>query len=85
MTQPSPEPNLAPLSLLVRELLLGRVEGLTAPQLAAFVLGWGSMLELLRRTDLTLPDASQEVHDAIAEIVAEVERAQADVLDDPAD
>jgi hypothetical protein len=71
--------------LLVRELLLARTEGLEPPQLAAFVSGWTSALELLARTDLTLPDAEVAVRDAVARIVELIEHAQRDVLgdDDP--
>ncbi len=74
-----------PLMLLVRELLLARTEGLDPPQLAAFVSGWTSVLELLARTDLTLPDAEDGVRDAVARVVGRIEHAQRDVLgeDDP--
>jgi len=48
-------PTTDALELLVRELLMARTEGLPAPALAAFVSGWTSVLELLRRTDLTMP------------------------------
>jgi hypothetical protein len=73
------------LSLLVRELLLARTEGLEPAQLAAFVSGWTSVLELLARTDLTLSDAEPGVRDAVARVVDRIEHAQRDVLadDDP--
>ena len=72
--------------LLVRELLLARTEGLEPRQLAAFVAGWTSAVELFARTDLTLPDAEAGVRDAVARIVDRIEHAQRDVLgdDDPA-
>jgi len=71
-----------PLHMVVQQLLLGRTEGLSAPQLAAFVGGWTSLLDLLRRPELCLPAASTEVHEALTELVAAIERAQATVLDD---
>lgn len=72
--------------LLVRELLLARTEGLEPRQLAAFVSGWTSALELLARTDLTLPDAEAGIRDAVAEVIGRIEHAQRNVLDtdDPA-
>lgn len=68
--------------MVVQQLLLGRTEGLSAPQLAAFVAGWTSLLDLLRRPELCLPAASTEVHEALTELVTAIERAQATVLDD---
>ena len=41
-----------------------------------------SLLDLLRRPELCLPAASTEVHEALTELVAAIERAQATVLDD---
>ena len=42
---------------MVQQLLLGRTEGLPAPQLAAFLSGWTSLLDLLKRPDgVTLAD-----------------------------
>jgi hypothetical protein len=71
-----------PLEILVQQLLLGRLEGLSAPQVAAFLRGWTSALELLRRTDLTLPDASHEVRAAVAAMLARIERVQAHAVND---
>lgn len=76
-----PESNL-PLQSLVRQYLLGRTEGLGASQVAAFVSGWTSALELVRRTDVMLPAASEEVRAALASLVAELERAQEVALAD---
>ncbi|HWB76595.1 MAG TPA: hypothetical protein VG755_16630 [Nannocystaceae bacterium] len=72
--------------LLVRELLLARTEGLEPRQLAAFISGWTSALELMARTDLTLPAAEAGVRDAVREVVQRIEHAQRNVLetDDPA-
>ena len=69
--------------MLVQELLLGRTEGLSGPALAAFIDGWSSLLSLVRRTDLCLPDSPPEIHEAIAELVAHIEKAQAEVVGDP--
>ena len=76
------EVSVDPLELLVRELLLERTESLEGPQLAAFVDGWSSLLDLVRRTDLLLPGAAPELVDAVAEIVEGIRAAQTKVLDD---
>lgn len=77
-----------PLYLVVQQLLLGRTDELSAPQLAAFLSGWTSLLDLLKRPELCLPAASSEVHAALAELVEQIEHAQTVVLqqddDDPA-
>lgn len=65
---------------LVQQLLLGRTEEMSAPQLAAFVDGWTSALELLRRPAICLPSAPDEVREALAELALEIERAQRLVL-----
>jgi hypothetical protein len=64
------------LQLLVQQLLLGRTEDMSGPQLAAFVDGWTSLLELLRRSAVCVPDGSDEVRDALRRLVDEIERAQ---------
>lgn len=69
-----------PLHIVVQQLLLGRTDGLTAPQLAAFLSGWTSLLDLLKRPELCLPDASSEVQAALAELVEQIEDAQLTVL-----
>jgi hypothetical protein len=71
------------LDQLVAQFLLGRVDGLGAPQVAAFVSGWSSALELVRRTDLTIPLASQEVKGAVEVLVEAIERARESALDGP--
>ncbi|MFO0637139.1 MAG: hypothetical protein U0168_30300 [Nannocystaceae bacterium] len=71
-----------PIALLVRELLLARTEGLSPPQLAAFIQGWTSALELLRRSDLTAPDADAAVHRQVAEVLARIDAVTRDVLGD---
>lgn len=75
--------STTPLPILVRQFLLGRTEGLAAPQVAAFISGWTSALELLRRTDLLLPGASQEMRAAMALLLDELDRAQDVALADP--
>ena len=74
-----------PLHLVVQQLLLGRTETLSAPQLAAFMGGWTSLLDLLRRPELCLPDASSDVQEALTELVKAIERAQTIVLGDDDD
>jgi hypothetical protein len=67
----------------VEQFLTGRVEGLRAPQVAAFVSGWTSALELVRRTDLTIPAESDAVKAAVARLVEAIESAQRTALADP--
>jgi hypothetical protein len=77
-----------PLHLVVQQLLLGRTDELSGPQLAAFLSGWTSLLDLLKRPELCLPAATPEVHAALAELAEQIEHAQTVVLqgddDDPA-
>jgi len=70
------------LELLVHELLLVRTEPLEAAQIAAFMDGWSSLLDLIRRTDLLFPNASEDQVEWIAMIVERIRSAQAAVLDD---
>lgn len=72
--------TIEPLALLVRQLLLSRSDGLAPAQLAAFVQGWTSALELMARTDLTVPEAEPAVHGAIATLIGRVEVASREVL-----
>lgn len=60
---------------------MARTEGLSAPALAAFVSGWTSVLELLRRTDLTMAGEDPEVVSAVARVIDRIEAAQLRVLD----
>lgn len=69
-----------PLHIVVQQLLLGRTEGLPAPQLAAFLSGWTSLLDLLKRPELCLPGATAEVHAALLALVEQIEGAQETVL-----
>jgi len=74
---------LTPLHILVQQLLLGRTEDLSAPQLAAFVDGWSSLLELLEREELCLPDAAPEVRAELSALVLRIREAQEEILGDP--
>ncbi len=74
-----------PLHIVVQQLLLGRTEGLPAPQLAAFLSGWTSLLDLLKRPELCLPGAAPEVHAALVTLVEQIEGAQQTVLGDDDD
>ena len=76
-------PTQLPLSSLVAQFLAGRVEGLGAPQVAAFVSGWTSALELVRRTDLTIPSEPDAVKAAVLRLVEAIETAQRTALADP--
>lgn len=71
--------------MLVQQLLLGRTEGLSGPQLAAFLSGWTSLLDLLRRPEVCVPDAAPEVQEALRSLVEQIERAQAEILGDDDD
>ncbi|MCA9709653.1 MAG: hypothetical protein KDK70_27695 [Myxococcales bacterium] len=78
----TPKPSSSDLRRLVREHLLDRSEGLPPPALAAFVSGWGSALELLRRSHAALPWISAQQHQWIAALLDAVEEAARVELDD---
>ena len=81
--KPVTSPTLTvPVAQLVSQYLEGRVDGLPATGVASFVLGWTSALELVRRTDLTLPDAPDNVREGIAQLCAAIEQATQAVLAD---
>lgn len=94
MGSPRPRPGLpvsAPsswkssspaLRRLVRQHLLERSEGLPPASLAAFIAGWGSALELLRRSHAELPWVSPQDHRSIGELLDAVEQAARAELDD---
>lgn len=50
--------------------------------LAAFIAGWGSALDLLRRSQAELPWVSPERYQWIAELIDAVEEASRAELDD---
>ena len=80
---PDPVAEQAPIfdpTLLVRQLLLDRTEGLSAAQVAAFVSGWTSALELVRRSDLLMPTADPAVTKAMAALLDAIEAAQVRTL-----
>ncbi|MBV1857745.1 MAG: hypothetical protein KUG77_04975 [Nannocystaceae bacterium] len=70
------------LNRLVSQSLMAHGEELPAPQVAAYLSGWSSALELVRRTDLTMPTASPELHRAMASVVAALDAAARSVLDE---
>jgi hypothetical protein len=74
-----------PVAQLVSQYLEGRLDGLSAPGVASFVLGWTSALELVRRTDVTLPDAPDNVRQGIAQLCAAIEQATQAVVAEDAD
>lgn len=71
-----------PLHILVQQLLLGRTEDLSAPQLAAFVDGWSSLLDLIERTDVCLPEGPVEVQEGLSALVSRIRNAQEEILND---
>lgn len=75
-----------PLMMLVQQLLLAATDDLPPTAVAAYVAGWTAALDLVERTDLTLPQADAAVHAAIAEAIGRIRFAQQLALDDePAD
>lgn len=74
-----PEPAL---ETLVHELLLERSEGMAAAELMAFLDGWQSLLDLVRRSRLLLPLAEPAEHELIASLVERIRAATAAALDD---
>ena len=82
MSQANPQARDLALHILVRETLLERSSQLNDRQLIAFLDGWTSALDLLRRTDLVLPGAPPALKQAISTIVEEIRRIQYEVLDE---
>lgn len=77
-----PKPPMPALRRLVREHLLERSEGMSPAALAAFISGWGSALDLLRRSHATLPWVSAQQHRWIGDLIDAVEEASRAELDD---
>lgn len=75
-------PSSPALRRLVREHLLERSEGLPPPSLAAFIAGWGSALQLLRRSHAELPWVSSREHQWIGDLLDAVEQASQAELED---
>jgi hypothetical protein len=71
-----------PLADIIREMLLERTRDLDGPALAAFVDGWGSLMKLLERADLLLPDAPPEVHEIVERLRRRICESRDRVLDD---
>jgi hypothetical protein len=66
-----------PLVLLVRQLLFAGSDGLSAPQLAAYIAGWTAALELVERADrLSTTHADPALRVAITQIVGRIREAQ---------
>lgn len=75
-------PSTSALRDVIRQLLLGRCEDLDARGLAAFLSGWCAALDVVRRIDVTLPEASMEVRVALELLLERVEQARLDALAD---
>ncbi len=71
--------------MLVQQLLLGRTEGMSPARLAAFIDGWTSLLELLKRPEVYMPAASEAERRAVRALVERVELAQRRALGEDAD
>jgi hypothetical protein len=78
---PSSKSSSSALRRLVREHLLGRSEGLPPASLAAFISGWGSALQLLRRAHAELPWVSPQQQRWVGELIDAVEDATQGELD----
>lgn len=78
----SPKSSELALRRLVREHLLERSEGMPPASLAAFITGWGSALDMLRRAQAELPWMSAERHRWIVELIDVVEEASRAELED---
>ncbi|MEX1363964.1 MAG: hypothetical protein AB1Z98_12615 [Nannocystaceae bacterium] len=79
----SPVDSSSPaLRRLVREHLLVRSEGMSPASLAAFIAGFGSALDLLRRSQAELPWVSPERYRSVVELIDAVQDAARDELDD---
>lgn len=72
----------AALRRLVSQSLMAHGEDLPAPQVAAYISGWTNALQLVRRTDLTMPSASDDLHRAVAAVVTALDAAARSVLDE---
>ena len=73
-------PAAVPLALLIRQLLLGRCEELDARGVAAFVSGWCTALDVVRRMDLTMPHASPELVTLVERLVDHIDEARRGAL-----
>jgi hypothetical protein len=71
-----------PVQRLIEQLLIGRLDGLDGRAVAAFLSGWSSALELVRRVDLTMPDATPEVAESIRQLVSAIDQAQRAIVAD---
>lgn len=69
--------------MLVSQYFSGKLEGLEAPHVAAFLSGWSGALDLLRRFELTLPNADPETRGELLSAVEAVESAQRIAFADP--
>lgn len=78
----TPKPPLPALRRLVREHLLERSDGMSPAALAAFVSGWGSALDLMRRSHAALPWVSAEQQRWIGDLLDAVQAASKAELDD---
>jgi hypothetical protein len=70
------------LRRLVREHLLERSDGMPPASLAAFIAGWGSALQLLRRGHAELPWVSAHEQQWIGDLLDAVEQASQAELED---
>lgn len=70
------------LERLIMERLIERTDRLSNEALLAFIDGWRSLLEVLSRSDLWLPEVSSEDREVVDRLVARIQGAQTRVLDE---
>ena len=70
------------LERLIMERIIERTDQLSNEALLAFIDGWRSLMEVLSRADLWLPEGSSEDREVVDRLVARIKRAQARVLDE---
>lgn len=73
-------PAALPLRSLIHQLLLGRCEELDARGVAAFVSGWCTALDVVRRIDVTWPEAPAEVQVALEHLLDRIDEARLHAL-----
>lgn len=76
------DPSSPALRRLIREHLLERSDGMPPASLAAFIAGWSSALELLRRSDAIRPWVTPELHRWVGTLLDAIEAASAAELAD---
>lgn len=72
----------AALERLVVQRLIERSDALSPEALIGFTQGWRSLLDLLERADLWLPEGASREREVIGELVGRIRAAQTKILDE---